>query len=351
MAFEEYETLKVLAKHLECCICLKIFLDPVTSFCGRHNYCEKCLTTHLGRNAEKKCPECRESFRSDYKPQRNITLCKIVDVLGRQDWQDILSKNEHNVSRICSDAQETKLDVPLESVPSASLVQDIKGTLDPTGSTFPVYREQPEENSAAVTFSEDQNVSEMPEAAVGETAPVDMFAGCYERLTFSPLLGHGDLAFFEGNRRAEVRGPRRQAQAQQHRFSICQVMAEQEFTGGTRYWHVDSTNSVGWAIGVAYSGLGRDDRLGRTAASWCLEWTSRRLSYWHNNTKQHLDRAHPSRITVWLDMDNGQLSFYSTHDSGPVMLHSVSVHFQEPVRPTFWLYGLQRGNCLAFTGP
>lgn len=130
------------------------------------------------------------------------------------------------------------------------------------------------------------------------------------------------------------------------RFDACQWMAEQEFTGGWFYWDVDTTFSTGWAVGVAYPNLMRNERLGRTSSSWCLEWSSRQLSVCHNNIKTPVKHSVPNGIRVILDMAKGQLCFQGLDDS-LLELHSFQVNFSGPVRPVFWLYGLSQ-NALTF---
>ncbi|XP_028283853.1 E3 ubiquitin-protein ligase TRIM39-like [Parambassis ranga] len=45
-----------------CCICLDIFIDPVTIPCG-HNFCKKCITQHWTVNSSRlQCPMCKKQF-------------------------------------------------------------------------------------------------------------------------------------------------------------------------------------------------------------------------------------------------------------------------------------------------
>lgn len=137
---------------------------------------------------------------------------------------------------------------------------------------------------------------------------------------------------------------------QLRRFQACQWMAEQEFTTGRRYWDIETSECSGWAAGVAYAHLGHEERLGRSKSSWCVEWSSGRLSAWHDGSETQLKHTHPSRLRVLLDMDAGRLSFWSGAD-GEVELYDVQVEFGAPVRPVFWLFGTKSGNALSFPRP
>ncbi|XP_053577556.1 E3 ubiquitin/ISG15 ligase TRIM25-like [Bombina bombina] len=69
-----------LREELTCSICLSIYTDPVTLSCG-HNFCLGCIESVLGtqeRSGVYTCPQCRETFNTKPKLQRNITLCNIV---------------------------------------------------------------------------------------------------------------------------------------------------------------------------------------------------------------------------------------------------------------------------------
>uniref|UniRef100_A0A673K300 RING-type domain-containing protein n=1 Tax=Sinocyclocheilus rhinocerous TaxID=307959 RepID=A0A673K300_9TELE len=158
-------------------------------------------------------------------------------------------------------------------------------------------------------------------------------------------LGNKRLVFHTESRRVETQ-PGNQARTSHGRFDACQWMAEQEFRGGWVYWDVDTTFSTGWAVGVANPSLKRNERLGRTPSSWCLEWSSGQLSAWHNNIKTSVKHSIPNGIRVILDMPKGQLSFQSLRDS-LLELHSFQVDSSGPFIPVFWLYGLSH-NALTF---
>ncbi|KAI5104615.1 bloodthirsty-relatedprotein family, member 6 [Silurus meridionalis] len=46
---------------LECCICLDVFTDPVSTPCG-HNFCMICLKEHWDSSSHCQCPVCQEKF-------------------------------------------------------------------------------------------------------------------------------------------------------------------------------------------------------------------------------------------------------------------------------------------------
>lgn len=167
-------------------------------------------------------------------------------------------------------------------------------------------------------------------------------------LSFSPQLGNQRLVFFPERRSIEVTF--RNLRSQRCRFDVCQCMAHEEFSTGKHYWNVDTSRCNGWAIGVSYAHLKKDEQLGRSKESWCIEWSSQKFSAWHDNTETLLEHRHPNRVRVLLDMDNGDLSFWGLTDE-EAELYSIRVEFSAPVRPIFWLYGMNKGNALSFPTP
>uniref|UniRef100_A0A8C5QXM7 Uncharacterized protein n=1 Tax=Leptobrachium leishanense TaxID=445787 RepID=A0A8C5QXM7_9ANUR len=70
-----------LRDELNCSICLNIYTEPVTLYCG-HNFCKLCIGNKLDNQKESgiySCPECRAEYRTRPKLQRNMTLCNIAE--------------------------------------------------------------------------------------------------------------------------------------------------------------------------------------------------------------------------------------------------------------------------------
>lgn len=179
-------------------------------------------------------------------------------------------------------------------------------------------------------------------------SPLTAVSAEFVLLSFSPGLGHRRLGFLPQRQRIEVRSL--SLRTRLGHFEACQWMAEQEFTTGRHYWDIETSACSGWAAGVAYAHLGRDERLGRTKSSWCIEWSSSRFSAWHDGSETPLKQTHPSRVRVLLDMYAGRLSFWSGAD-GESELYDIQVVFRAPLRPVFWLFGTKPGNALSFPRP
>ncbi|XP_036796400.1 E3 ubiquitin-protein ligase RNF135-like isoform X4 [Oncorhynchus mykiss] len=328
MALLLEELLTDIGTYLTCSICLDIFTDPVTLTCG-HSYCMTCLEDCLrGRAKTKDCPDCRGKIRPGFKLYKNVTLCNIVDV--------------HYYHKRFASTEEFTKGHEMEAMEDPVVINDTSSEV--TDDRFP-----------DVTASHDGRVQELPisppsndrySAEAGFAPPPHPLPGAsFSWLTFNPAQGHRCLTFLPNEHKVVTK--RTSSAYHDGRFDISQWMAEQEFSEGCHYWDVDTSASVGWAVGVSYPSIGRRDQLGRTANSWCLEWSRDKLCYWHDNIGVFIKHGCPSIVRLALDVTNGTLSFYSLSDS-QTLLHCVEEGFTEPVRPVFWLFGLKLNNALSF---
>ncbi|KAM5215775.1 E3 ubiquitin-protein ligase RNF135 isoform 1-T1 [Hipposideros larvatus] len=134
------------------------------------------------------------------------------------------------------------------------------------------------------------------------------------------------------------------------RFTTCQVLCSQAFSSGKNYWEVDTQHCSDWAVGVASWGMSRDQILGRTRDSWCVEWKgTSQLSAWHMVKETVLGSDRPKVVGIWLDLEQGKLAFYSVANQEK-LLYECPISAPFPLHPAFWLYGLHPGNSLTI-GP
>ncbi|CAO2644464.1 E3 ubiquitin-protein ligase RNF135 [Lemmus lemmus] len=130
------------------------------------------------------------------------------------------------------------------------------------------------------------------------------------------------------------------------RFLISQVLCSQALSSGQKYWEVDTRNCNHWAVGVASWGMKRDQMLGRTMDSWCIEWKGPgQFCAWAMVKKTDLHLGRPEVVGVWLDLELGKLAFYSVSGQER-LLYECEVSVSSPLHPAFWLYGLSPGNYL-----
>ncbi|XP_049714976.1 E3 ubiquitin-protein ligase RNF135 [Elephas maximus indicus] len=130
------------------------------------------------------------------------------------------------------------------------------------------------------------------------------------------------------------------------RFKACQVLCSQALSSGQHYWEVDTQQCSHWAVGVASWEMNRDQILGRTRDSWCVEWMgTSRLCAWHMAKELVLSSDKPGVVGIWLDLEGKKLAFYAAANQEK-LLYECEISASYPLHPAFWLYGLHPTNSL-----
>ncbi|XP_073436300.1 E3 ubiquitin/ISG15 ligase TRIM25-like [Dendrobates tinctorius] len=122
------------------------------------------------------------------------------------------------------------------------------------------------------------------------------------------------------------------------RFGGDQVISTRSFSSGRHYWEVEIRDSENWGVGVCYSSMDRkgdQSRLGCNNKSWCLQRSHNGLVAEHNGHSCSLPyRTFCSRVRVYLDYNNGRLSFYEVSDAVK-HVYTISTTFTEPLHAAF----------------
>lgn len=129
------------------------------------------------------------------------------------------------------------------------------------------------------------------------------------------------------------------------RFINNQLLCSQSFSDGCNYWEIITKNCEGWAVGITDRKITKMERLGRSKVSWCLEWSNKSLSAWHENQQTQISQQKPESVGVHLDCEKNIVSFYSVADDF-TLLHTYHNIVSFPVYPAFWMYGLNKGGNL-----
>nr|XP_055029290.1 E3 ubiquitin-protein ligase TRIM39-like isoform X3 [Misgurnus anguillicaudatus] len=66
-----------LTEELQCCVCLDVFSDPVSTPCG-HNFCRICLKQYWDNSQIYSCPYCKETFSKRPELKINTTLREVT---------------------------------------------------------------------------------------------------------------------------------------------------------------------------------------------------------------------------------------------------------------------------------
>lgn len=140
------------------------------------------------------------------------------------------------------------------------------------------------------------------------------------------------------------------------RFSCFpQVLASTAFEGGRWYWEVNVSIDDGrWKVGLCEGQIGRkgqkdNSRLGCNSYSWCLAYDKKKVEALHNKVSVPVDADKLQRVGVFLDLEEGVLSFFNVTPGGSVaLMHSYKHRFTDPLYPALSVSKTQLVICDLF---
>ncbi|KAM6937294.1 tripartite motif-containing protein 14 [Xenentodon cancila] len=162
-----------------------------------------------------------------------------------------------------------------------------------------------------------------------------------------PLLdadtAHPKLQLSDDNRKVTYSEAQQVYTEHESRFSsFPQVLASCDLEGGRWYWEVDVSIDDGrWKVGLCESRMERkgqkdSSRLGFNSSSWCLACDRKKLEALHNKESVPVKADGLQRVGVFLDFQEGSLSFFNVTPGGSLaLLHSYKHRFSSPVYPAF----------------
>ncbi|MGH0161867.1 UNVERIFIED_CONTAM: hypothetical protein FKN15_041616 [Acipenser sinensis] len=160
------------------------------------------------------------------------------------------------------------------------------------------------------------------------------------QLTLDPNTANRELCLSEGNRKVTCRGEtQRYPDDHQERFDCYpQVLCREGLSGTRCYWEIEWSGG-GASIGVTYKGISRKGvdlscGLGFNDKSWSLRCSGYSCTAWHNTNQTAITAPRSPRIGVYLDFNDGTLSFYGISDT-MTLLHRFQTTFTEPLYPGF----------------
>ncbi|KAL7402606.1 hypothetical protein ABVT39_017313 [Epinephelus coioides] len=160
-----------------------------------------------------------------------------------------------------------------------------------------------------------------------------------------PLLdadtAHPKLQLSDNNKRVAYSETQQVYTEHEARFSsFPQVLASCLLGEGRWYWEVNVPVDEGrWKVGLCEGQIERkgqkdNSRLGFNSYSWCLASDRRKVEALHNKVAVPLDADGLQRVGVFLDFEEGVLSFFNVTPGGSlVLMHSFKHRFTDPLFP------------------
>uniref|UniRef100_A0A8C9X4E5 Si:dkey-29p10.4 n=1 Tax=Sander lucioperca TaxID=283035 RepID=A0A8C9X4E5_SANLU len=152
---------------------------------------------------------------------------------------------------------------------------------------------------------------------------------------------HPKLQLSDNNRKVTYSESQQAYTEQEARFSsFPQVLASCSLEGGCWYWEVNVSMDEGrWKVGLCEGQIERkgqkdNSRLGFNSYSWCLACDKKKMEALHNKVAVPVDADGLQRVGVFLDFEEGILSFFNvTPDGSLALMHSYKHSFTDPLYP------------------
>uniref|UniRef100_A0A671N226 B30.2/SPRY domain-containing protein n=1 Tax=Sinocyclocheilus anshuiensis TaxID=1608454 RepID=A0A671N226_9TELE len=164
-------------------------------------------------------------------------------------------------------------------------------------------------------------------------------------LTLDPNTVNIHLCLSEQNRKVTRLEELQSYPDHPERFDYFPQVVCRESLSGRYYWEVEWSGWRGAVISVAHKGMSRkggsdDCRFGFNEKSWSLDCADEIFTVWHNNKSSDIHIPFSSkRVGVFLDWQDGTLSFYSVSDTHTLThLHTFYSTFTEPLCAGFRVF-------------
>ncbi|XP_051799482.1 NACHT, LRR and PYD domains-containing protein 3-like isoform X15 [Acanthochromis polyacanthus] len=135
------------------------------------------------------------------------------------------------------------------------------------------------------------------------------------------------------------------------RFDYCPQLLCRTGLTGRCYWEVEWRGEV--YISVSYRGIRRkghsyDCKFGFNDQSWSLFCSDDGYYVRHNNSQTSISSSSVShRVSVYVDVPAGTLSFYRVSSDSLILLHTFNTTFTEPLYPGFGVYWSRYGSSVS----
>ncbi|KAI1889969.1 hypothetical protein AGOR_G00168380 [Albula goreensis] len=158
--------------------------------------------------------------------------------------------------------------------------------------------------------------------------------------SLDPATAHPKLVLSQENTKVMYSDEPQSYPDKASRFSTFpQVLGIKAQDGGRSYWEVEVTGEGRWKVGVSDALIGRKGpkdacRIGFNSHSWCLYGDRGKLEALHDKASFPVGSSAPQRVGVFLDMEEGSLSFYSVSPEETLtLLHCFQQTFTQPLYP------------------
>ncbi|XP_015201487.2 E3 ubiquitin-protein ligase TRIM39-like [Lepisosteus oculatus] len=113
------------------------------------------------------------------------------------------------------------------------------------------------------------------------------------------------------------------------------VLGKVGFISGRHYWEVEVRDNLNWGVGIFRGSAPRNTYLRPEKGAWTVElWHNGKFSFVTEPRTSLSQDLLPQRVGVYVDCEEGQLSFYKVETQN--LIYTANVHFTEKYYPLFY---------------
>uniref|UniRef100_A0A9J7YBT5 Bloodthirsty-related gene family, member 21 n=1 Tax=Cyprinus carpio carpio TaxID=630221 RepID=A0A9J7YBT5_CYPCA len=342
-----------LTEELQCSICLDVFTDPVTAPCG-HNFCKTCLNKYWDNSQTCNCPYCKETFNQRPDLKINITLrelqrntekekaahaelfthlirsiercqTEVLEMMEKQqkaaekEEKELIEELEQEITEL--KMRNTELEQLSHTEDHLHLLQSYSSLSTPTNtrnwSEISVKtHENLETLRRALTQLQDTLNSKLIQTKLRwmQQYAVDV--------TLDPDTAHPTLILSDDGKQVRHGDIGQKLPDIPKRFDfLVSVLGKEGFSSGRFYFEVQVKGKTKWNLGVVRESINRkgDIQLNPSNGYWTvvLRNGNEYWAYGHTTVSLSL-RVKPQRVGVFVDYEEGLVSFYDVDSSSHI---------------------------------
>ncbi|XP_063333421.1 E3 ubiquitin-protein ligase TRIM21-like [Pelmatolapia mariae] len=360
---------------LLCSVCLDVFTDPVSTPCG-HNFCKACMCKYADPDVPFQCPVCMKMFYPKPELQVNTLISEMVNAFRRSEQQpgEKLVKMEAEIQQTIEEIrlkiEELKRSVELgkeeadrEMADGVQVFAALKEYVAKLTEAIREKQRQTELQAEGFIRKMEQDIRELKKRKtevellsvlqleeplseeMKEKLPKMLARFELRRVqsyavdvTFDPDTANPCLVLSDDGKQVHDSDVRQKLPDNPERFSYCiNVLGEQSFSSGRFYFEVQVKGKTEWTLGVATESTNRKAQI--TLSPRDGFWTVRLRDGYEYKAKADPDvalslRSGPERVGVFVDYDEGRVSFYDV--SAAALIYSFTgCSFTQKLRPFF----------------
>uniref|UniRef100_A0A8C1KGV7 E3 ubiquitin-protein ligase TRIM39-like n=1 Tax=Cyprinus carpio TaxID=7962 RepID=A0A8C1KGV7_CYPCA len=333
-----------LTEELQCSICLDVFTDPVSTPCG-HNFCKTCLKKCWDNSQTFSCPYCKETFSQRPDLKINTTLREVQ----RNTEEEKAACVEFFTDLIRSiERYQTELLEMMEEQQKAAEKQE-KELIEELELEITELKKRNTELEQ-LSHTEDhlhllQYMTLSPHISMKTRVSLETLRRALTQLqhtldekltktelkrmqqyavdvTLDPDTAHPELILSEDRKQVKYGGVSQDVPDNPERFDSCVcVLGKEGFSLGRFYFEVQVKESTEWDLGVARESINRKGEISLSPSDgyWTVVLRNEdKYAAYDDPTVSLYVRVIPQRVGVFVDYEEGLVSFYDVESSSHI---------------------------------